>query len=63
MDPNEALSTLRRAIRDFRLAEDASDADVYLMLEHAATMAEHFEALDGWLRKGGVLPLSWQVNA
>ncbi len=50
MDPNTALAELRALAR--RLVE-SDDADV-------ATMADRFEALDGWLTTGGFLPGAWQ---
>lgn len=50
MDPNETLIRLRKEIAN----SDNLDAD---------TLVELFEALDGWLCKGGFLPTDWQPPA
>lgn len=44
MDPNQALKNLRDMIRD------TEDLD----------LIEQFEALDGWLSRGGFLPADWE---
>lgn len=51
MDPNEALKLARAAVQDYRDNHPANDA--------ADALAEAFEALDGWLSKGGFLPAAW----
>jgi hypothetical protein len=51
MDPNTALLTLREAVRDY--FANGRDA---VMLDD---LAEHFDALDGWLSHGGFLPAAW----
>ena len=55
MDPNEALRRAREATRKvFETIEGGSE------LRFASEdLAEAFEALDGWLSKGGFLPESW----
>lgn len=53
MDPNETLRLIRATIAEMRDGE--------LPSMHAAdVLAELFEALDGWLIKGGFLPREWQ---
>lgn len=55
MDPNEALRKIRefgRIVRD----EDASDAQRY---DAATDLAEHVQALDEWLSRGGFPPEAW----
>lgn len=47
MDPNTALAVLRRLARDVEVAGDYEP------------WAEHFTALDEWLRTGGLLPAAW----
>lgn len=53
MDPDEALEKARDALkRHFaRIGDDAAD-----------DLAEAFEALDGWLSKGGFPPRDWGRN-
>lgn len=55
MDPNETLRRLRRLQEKFQTGgrmENSRDL--------ADEMAELFEALDGWLSKGGFLPDAWK---
>ena len=57
MDPNEALKNAREAaafLLSPPLRTEGSD-----VIKAAATLAEAFEALDGWLSKGGFLPHGW----
>ena len=54
MDPDEALRQLRTAIRDYR---DATSIAAFQDAAHR--LADHAEALDGWLRGGGFLPAEW----
>lgn len=35
------------------------DSNPAIRVAHAAELAEHFEALDEWLAKGGYLPTRW----
>ncbi len=56
MDPNAALETARTLaaeIGDDKLIPQARE-------EAAATLAETFQALDGWLSSGGFKPHDWQ---
>lgn len=54
MDPNVSLHALREAIRD------ALEPDQYVDREVAIEqVADNFEALDGWLSRGGALPDDW----
>lgn len=54
MDPNQALEDIRSAARE----ADYALHDISRLLAYAR-MAEHFEALDQWLSKGGFLPDAW----
>jgi hypothetical protein len=56
MDPNAALENARVAI--LSLAEPTDDDDEAWDMVQQLTDA--FEALDGWLTKGGFLPDAWQ---
>jgi hypothetical protein len=57
MDPNEILARLREALSDYRNS-DGSES-IWTALE---SVAELFEALDGWLSRGGFLPDAWQQS-
>lgn len=50
MDPDETLKSARAAAE--RVHASSDDA--------AIELAEAFEALDGWLSKGGFLPADWK---
>ena len=52
MDPDEALKTARAAAT-YILSNGGHH-------EQCEELAEAFEALDGWLSKGGFLPKDWQ---
>jgi hypothetical protein len=52
MDPDEALKKAREALK--RMGDEAYDAG-----DMAQELAEAFEALDGWLSKGGFPPHAW----
>ncbi len=56
MDPEQALKDARDALAGFRqgVCEDAR-----WQLEQAGQLADAFEALDGWLSRGGFLPSDW----
>lgn len=51
MGPNVALENLRNMMK----------AKVFQTNTHAVTAREAFEALDGWLMRGGFLPQDWQA--
>jgi hypothetical protein len=58
MDPNEALKNARHAGLDLRRERDGGNCeDIHTA---ADDLAEAFEALDGWLSKGGFLPDAWK---
>ena len=68
MDPNVTLEILRATVAEFRALTDASEkiehADDRLMANIALidlgdTLAEAFDALDGWLTKEGSVPAAW----
>ena len=76
MDPDEALKRAREAVdrinkirdsmRDDDEEESADELDEPVEegeLESLAfELADHFEALDGWLKKGGFLPRVWRYG-
>ena len=57
MDPNEALR-ICRIISD-RLVK-ANDQGHGIDPDAAVKLAEHFLALDGWLKSKGFLPRGWK---
>jgi hypothetical protein len=60
MDPNEALRNAREALSRMRHELSFSQArDWNTIEEKAEDLADAFEALDGWLSKGGFLPSAW----
>lgn len=58
MDPNTALHDLREAIRDAEHPDQYTDREVAI-----EQVAASFEALDGWLSRGGALPEEWGARA
>lgn len=59
MDPNEALSQLRKAIK---VANDEWTSE-RLTYDALWAVFEAAEALDEWISKGGFLPRDWDMNA
>lgn len=65
MDPNETLERARRAAARIRELQDKDDLTKEEVEEHEQeheNLVEHFEALDGWLSRGGFLPGAWNVR-
>jgi hypothetical protein len=67
MDPDEALKNARTALKNYRELEsfeqktnNERDRDLEIMC--ADDMFDAFEALDGWLSKGGFPPKAWDRN-
>lgn len=63
MDPNETLRFAREALERFQRAPVTTRDSVMAAMD----LAEAFEALDGWLSRGGFVPNAWwapqaQVN-
>jgi hypothetical protein len=54
MDPNECLKKIRSLCM---LAQTDG-----LGTDEAKDLAEHIQALDGWISKGGFLPSDWDVK-
>jgi hypothetical protein len=52
MDPDQALKNARAALASVRNDEDDQS-------DFAMDLADAFDALDGWLSKGGYLPQPW----
>lgn len=59
MDPDQALQEARDAIQTYR-AEGLDPNDPALSLLLADAIINAFEALDGWLSRGGFLPAAWR---
>ena len=71
MDPNTALRKMREATAAIKQQDDSElDSDKKLRerrsshvdYEPLLEIVEHFEALDGWLTRGGFLPTDWDKN-
>ncbi len=53
MDPNETLKQLRMMVqRAFAITEEGELPDLQ-------DLCEMFDSLDGWISKGGFLPIAW----
>lgn len=64
IDPQVALQELRWSLEDLHREVINDDYEQREELEVVFERArEHFEALDGWLRRGGSLPTEWQDRA
>lgn len=57
MDIDVALETARDALAAYRAAQDAGDTDG--MAGSAATLADSFGAIDGWMSARGFAPAAW----
>ena len=57
MDPDQCLKELREAIAE--LKHEISEGFAGDLGDAADKAVEKFEALDGWLSRGGFLPLAW----
>lgn len=61
MDPNETLRVLREAVEKWQ--DMPTNTDPAWRREVGDAMAEHAEALDAWLTRGGFLPDAWHSKA
>lgn len=59
MDPNETLKILRE-LSAYALAPEPWDDSIDAG-ETAIQLAEHFQALDEWIQRGGFLPAGWVI--
>lgn len=64
MDPNMALHELRELVTQVQATTDTvtiagAREDLEKLARIAPDLAEAFDALDGWLTKGGFLPHAW----
>lgn len=57
MDPQIALQEVRWQIENLRT--DLQSDDMNALEQSLEALEEHFEALDGWLRRGGHPPQEW----
>lgn len=62
MDPNATLADMLRIALAILAARDAGESDETdtIILDNAERLAEHVQALDGWLKIGGFLPAEWE---
>lgn len=59
MDPNATLTAIRTAITDLDHTSAVPSATAEQFEEAARRLAEHVEALDAWIARGGFLPDAW----
>jgi hypothetical protein len=57
MDPDAALATARSALAAIRAGEDSHGEH---MTDAKDDLVDAFEALDGWISRGGFLPAAWK---
>lgn len=57
MDPDQALKDAREAAAAIRAAEFTTAEE---WEEAASALEESFDALDGWIKRGGFLPADWK---
>jgi hypothetical protein len=58
MDPNATLAELRALTHEVQVIDPSVDRHA----EIACRMADLFEAMDAWLKRGGCLPTDWQCE-
>ena len=61
MDPTACLDIIRELTEKIIVASDGDDDYGYVAaaLDHAYELADHVQALDEWIMKGGLLPDTW----
>ncbi len=59
MDPDEALANLRKLMQQLYDELPGPDIQSTRIEDLASEIVEQFEALDGWLTRGGFLPAAW----
>jgi hypothetical protein len=66
MDPDVPLRELMAFVEKVRTWQDDEGADggndesLEELFTDVIDLADHIEALDGWMRSGGALPTRWQ---
>lgn len=60
MDPNETLRRLRQLVDELEPASEDPEPGEYYRIASEATVL--FDALDGWLSRGGLLPRDWTTG-
>lgn len=60
MDPEAALINMRDTIKSAKASLPWRSAECSSDQETIWALTEHFEALDGWMSRGGFLPEAWQ---
>jgi hypothetical protein len=61
MDPSETLKRIQALAAKIIKQSELRDEDTSESLD-AYELAENVEALDGWLKRGGFLPKSWETK-
>lgn len=57
MDPNETLKACRRLAAALLREDDKEDAN---RVNLGAELAQNFDNLDNWIKRGGFLPDTWR---
>lgn len=57
MDPNETLKACRRLAAALLRESDKEDAN---RVNLGAELAQNFDNLDNWIKRGGFLPDTWR---
>jgi len=60
MDPDECLRRLRLAAA--RVREEMNKGFGGDPMDDVSDMVDHFEELDGWMKKGGFVPRDWRQD-
>jgi hypothetical protein len=64
MDPNVTLKELRTLTKQtIHLSENPEVGVEHDLVGLSMELAERFEALDTWIRRGGFLPADWNQRA
>jgi hypothetical protein len=63
MDPNAALAELRRLVIINNNDSSVTNREQAVIDARLDRMADLFEALDGWITRGGFLPTEWTQPA
>jgi hemerythrin len=56
MDPNETLKRIRELLTELEDGDEEMSDEMSCLV---SDLAEHWDGLDAWLRKGGFLPADW----
>jgi len=62
MDPDEVLSRLRDAVKEWEADAEGSVMTSEQVEERLDTVLDLFDALDAWITAGGFIPRAWEEN-